>query len=367
MALHGLGIFEYGAKGFPHAIMHASELVKIFGHHGAACTCVGEAGHKLDIKSAAKFGRTYADKNETQGGMLQYVQRQELWSAVADLADAQEQGEDPPPPARAAPPGLLHKLRFPLPYGATWNNLTLLRGRPQPRWGSTFLSAEVLVTRNEVLTWLRSALMMEPTWQNITRLTKLDWDFFGAATLRRDGYLRNVVGVSSYSRGRRDFVRLKGSEHGTALSAQVIVFVRVSGFLREAIEVPDHLVLPANNTCTSNSVVLALVRWLSPHATALDRDTSLRPLCPPPFDINHSLWTFSVRRRRREYFTDRMFARQLHLFPGSNAREQRQNASTMSHARYGFVALESIDTYMNCTPVDDDSNVILETITLPFK
>ena len=71
--------------------------------------------------------------------------------------------------------------------------------------------------------------------------------------------------------------------------------------------------------------------------------------------------------RRRAYFSDHLFARQLHLFPGSNVFEQRQSANTMSNALHGFVTLESIDTYMNCTPVDDDPNCLMETITIPFK
>ena len=367
MGLGGLGVFEYGPKGFPHALMHAPELVTVYGHHGACCTCVGEAGHKLDVKSASKYGRTYGDKNESQDDMLKYVQRQELWSAVADLANTDTQDDDHELPARTVPIGTLHKLRFPLPYDATWRNMNLRRGKPPPMWAATFLSSQVLVTRNEVLTLFRSALDMDPTWDSIARLTKLNWDFYGAAELRRDSYRRNVVGVSTHSRGRRDFVRLKGSENGAALSDQVIMFVRVTGFLGESIAVPDHMLTPEDNTCTTNMVVLALVRWLSPHVTALERDTCLRPLCPPPFDINHTLWTFARAPRQRPYFSDNLFARQLHLFPGSNVLDQRQSASTMSHAMFDFVTLESIDTYMNCTPVDNDPNCLMESITLAFQ
>ena len=129
------------------------------------------------------------------------------------------------------------------------------------------------------------------------------------------------------------------------------------------IQVPESMRLPLNNTCTEDSIVLYLVRWLSPHPL---RDSCLRLLCPPPFDINHALWTFTKRNRRRAYFSDQMFSRQIHLFPGSSEAEQRQSALDVAHARYGLVTLESIDTYINCTSVLDDSDSIMETITLPF-
>ena len=239
-------------------------------------------------------------------------------------------------------------------------------GRPAPMWGAQFLSSRVLVARNELLTLLRTGLSMNPTWANILRLTKLQWEFFGVAELGTVEKRRKFVGVSTHSRGRRDFVRLSGSEDNTVLSAQVIMFARISGFVQEGIEVPESMRLPLNNTCTENSIVLCLVRWLSPHPEALVRDASMRPLCPPPFDSNHALWTFTKRQRRRAYFTDGMFARQLHLFPGASVAERRQNAAAQLYASYAFVTLESIDSYMNCTSVVDDADCIMETITLPF-
>ena len=71
--------YEYGARGLP---IHAPELVKTCGSHGACCTCVAEAGHKQYIKQAANFSRTYASRNVSQDSMLGWVQRQTLWSAV---------------------------------------------------------------------------------------------------------------------------------------------------------------------------------------------------------------------------------------------------------------------------------------------
>lgn len=365
--------------------MHFAELVEIFGHHGACCTCVGEAGHKLDIKMAAQFGRTYGDKNQSQDDMLKYVLRQQLWDAVLELLAIDEAEAtlpaDSPTDSSAAKsdssssslPTLptivhtLHKLRDPLACTTLWDDMPPpQRGRPATTWGGTFLSSRVLVARNELLTLLRTALSMDPTWANILRLTKLKWEFFGVAELGTADNRRKFVGVSTHSRGRRDFVRLSGSEDNTALSAQVTMFVRITGLVREGIEVPEAMRLPLNNTCTEDSVVLCLVRWLSPHPDALERDSCLRPLCPPPFDVNHALWTFTKRQRRRAYFSDGVFARQLDLFPGTNVVERRQNAEALMYASYAFITLESIDSYMNCTSVVDDADCIMETITLPF-
>ena len=70
------------------------------------------------------------------------------------------------------------------------------------------------------------------------------------------------------------------------------MFVKVSGLSEAGIDVPEEMRASAHNSCNEKSVTLALVRWLSPHADALLRDDQLRPVCPPPFDINHALWTF---------------------------------------------------------------------------
>ena len=148
------------------------------------------------------------------------------------------------------------------------------------------------------------------------------------------------------------------------------MFLRVSGLAHAGISVPRSLRYVTetppvrSNTCDENSVVLALCRWLAPHPTALVRDEDLLPVCPPPFDINHALWTFAKTVRQRGYFTDHHFARQLHLFPGSERGMKRRNADSHKHAMYDLIPLESIDRYINCT-VDQDE--ILQTITLPFQ
>lgn len=146
------------------------------------------------------------------------------------------------------------------------------------------------------------------------------------------------------------------------------MFVKVSGLSEAGIDVPAEMRASAHNSCNEKSVTLALVRWLTPHPDALLRDDELRPVCPPPFDINHALWTFAKIENQRPYFRDHLFARQLNLFPGRDRVTQRQYANTLKYARYDLVTLESIDTYMNCTFLNNDPNgSILESITLPFE
>ena len=364
----GLGMFEYSKRGLPHSLCHAAELVETYGHHGAACTCVGEAGHKHTIKNASRFARTYGDRNQSQEGMLSWVQRELLWSAVFEMNNSitpasptvSESAEDHTP---------THKLREPLDLTDGWSHTLTVGTRPPLLWASTFLSKRVLITRVELVTLLRTKLEMNETWENITLLAKLRWECFGCAMVGGNGGFRKVVGISGVSPQRRDFVRLNGSEHGTALSAQVIMFVRVSGLAGAGVRVPETLRVPANSTCNENELTLALVRWLSPNPRALLRDDRMLPLCPPPFGINHALWTFAKTRRQRGYLSDNLFARQLHLFPGKDLPTKRQNAASLKYAMYDLIRIETIDTFMNCTR-DENENYfvdnIMETITLPF-
>ena len=144
------------------------------------------------------------------------------------------------------------------------------------------------------------------------------------------------------------------------------MFVRVSGFGEvSGIRLPFDLRSPYDNT---SSVVLALVRWLSPHPRASLRDNKDRPVCPPPLDTNHALWTFSKLPRRRSFFSihKQRFVAQLSLFPGSNDTQRLANSDVDAFAYYGMVLPEVFVAYMNCTSVSPNHSDILETITLPF-
>jgi len=223
-------MFEYGQKGLPHALVHARELVETYGHHGACCTCVGEAGHKSNIKSASKFARVYGDRNETQDGMLQYVQRQQLWLAINDLNPTESVSDTPSNEDTnedSTSECKTYKLREPLTdLTKNWANMQPVgtrHPRPPPVWDAKFLSKRLLITQTELVTLLRTKLEMDDTWANIILLaTQLHWECFGSLLIvDHDGKNRKVVGTSDVSRGRRDFVRLKGSKDNAALAVQV--------------------------------------------------------------------------------------------------------------------------------------------------
>ena len=144
----------------------------------------------------------------------------------------------------------------------------------------------------------------------------------------------------------------------------VIMFVRISGFgANSGVELPLPLRNPPQNT---KSVVLALIRWLVPHPNALLRDAERRPVCPPPFDINHALWQYSVLPRPRACLQRANVERHLSMFQGCTDNQRRDHAHSLRRARYDLVQVESIDKFMNCTTIDNDPDTIMQTITLPF-
>ena len=352
-------MFAYSRKGLPHSLKHATELVQTFGHHAGPCTHLGEIGHKVDIKEAAALARTYADRNKTTGEMTKYVQWRQLFLAVQKLLRttkdkdvigvASDEGDDDSEANQTTvktPLKVLHLLQEDLHFCDDWKDMVPQgNGRPPPMWGATFLSKKVLLARNELLTLLRTKLRMAQTWTNIVFLAKtLDLKCFGSAILLSDDSKRKVVGTSSTSPDRRDFVRLKGTVDNTALSVQVMCFVEVSGLKSANIPVPEDLLKPPTNACNSDRIVFALVRWLSPDRRCLLRDSKFLPLCPPPFGSNHALWTFTKLRCRRGYLSDHLFARQLPLFKGSDRAARREHAKTLKCARHDLIQLHSIDT-----------------------
>ena len=140
------------------------------------------------------------------------------------------------------------------------------------------------------------------------------------------------------------------------------MFVQVSGFGTDTgIVLPDYL-----QDADPSSVVLALVRWLSPHEDAMVRDSKNRPICPSPFDINHALWRYTKRPRERACFRGRQFATQRHLF-GSDVETRTARIDQDKLAHYDLIDPRSFESYVNCTSIDGDPCTFMETITLPFN
>ena len=229
-------MFEYSRKGLPHALLHARELVETGGHHGAYCSSVAEAQHKVAIKRAAQFSRTLASKNETQLNMLAWVLRHELYDAIQEIhCGYSEEKVSSPEEEQEEEGGRLYKFWTPLSYCRTWQQLDFhgvgRHGIPFV-WAQTFLSPEVLITREELLVLLRTKLELNHTATNLHKIRRhLFIRCYGSITIKTPGCVtRKIVGVSAVSEGRRDFVQLAGTESGTALAAQVHTYVFLSAY-----------------------------------------------------------------------------------------------------------------------------------------
>ena len=142
------------------------------------------------------------------------------------------------------------------------------------------------------------------------------------------------------------------------------MFVEIEGFNENGITLPHHL-----TPTTDGRIILTLIRWLSPHPRAILRDKSLRPICPPPLDINHALWKFTETGLPRPLLTDVAITRNLNHYHGNDIVERKRAALLESRAFYDLIVPESIDYFMNCTRCDQETedHNILETITIPFE
>ena len=203
--------------------------------------------------------------------------------------------------------------------------------------------------------------------------TQLQWRCFGTLSQTRMGLKRKFVGVSR-SPGRRDFVRIKTPAqtvaddgtitiHDTCWAAQILMFVHVSGFTTSGIVLPEQCRNTEKNT---SSVCYALVRWLAAHPDAIIRDDKMRPVCSPPFDINHALWTFA--QEDHNIISERVLNKNIMNYDGDSMVQRLANADRERKAMYGLVDPQSFENFMNCTRIntDTDTNTILETITIPF-
>ena len=214
-------MFEYSKKGLPHALMHASELVKQGGHHGATCTTVAESGHRYNLKMPAKFARTYRSRNSSQDEMLRWMLDNKLLTSVIALDNNLTKSEESEESEvlESEDDKNIFKLRTPLHLADDWQTLSCQRRTPVA-WGRQLLSKDVLLSRDELISLLRVKLNLDRTWTETIKLaTKLRWECFGS--IHWENSRRNIVGISQTSQKRRDFVRLRGYEDGTALSGEV--------------------------------------------------------------------------------------------------------------------------------------------------
>jgi len=223
----GLGQFEYSRKGLPHCLLHFAELAMRGGHFAAFCTFLAEVSHKDNIKLAATLSRTEGSHNSSQQHMLDWYLLQQVYSAVielgksvADVGELSDNEEDSPVVADDEDP-FIQDIRYELKYAHGWS--TLLAAQVSWPWLSTFLSKQVRLTRSEFLRLLGFKLQMDPVIHSRDfyhkMLTSLTFRFGGVLQMKNSMCSRKYVGIDNS--GRRDFVRLRGTNDHTCLSAQV--------------------------------------------------------------------------------------------------------------------------------------------------
>ena len=195
-------------------------------------------------------------------------------------------------------------------------------------------------------------------------MTQLSWDFFGSVTEYRPGLRRKFVGADPAQPKRRDFVRIKGVDNNTCLTAELVMFVIVSGFVEDPAR--GFVLTPELRNTVSNSrdVQFALVRWLAPHDHAFLRDTKLRPIAPAPMDINHALWTYARRPERRDLIGSHNI-----FYEGVTETEREHSLERERYAYFDVIRPDSFVGFVNCTPINtvSETDTILETITIPFN
>ena len=349
----------------PHALLHFPEIVARAGHHAGSCTFLAEVSHKDFIKTASKLGRTYGSRNRSEVEMLQWSLRDKLYVAAIRKSKRSTSFNISESESETTDDSIEREFTNPVSFlhaGGVLYNKNRMLAKP---WENTMISKRVRVVRRELLTLVCAKLSMSDTRENRTKLTKLlTWECYGVLNESRVGLRRKFVGLSDHFPNRRDFVRIKGSENNTCLTAELIMFVTLSGFSEDSNN--GDIVLPRIYRNPTQSLELALVRWLSPHPNSLIRDSNLRPICSAPLDINHALWTYS--RRARNSLTPSVIRKHFDFFDGDSPDEKQRSVDSECDAYLDLIQVECIQRFVNCTPInrETETHTILETITIPF-
>ena len=160
----------------------------------------------------------------------------------------------------------------------------------------------------------------------------------------------------------------------TTLCCQAVCFVSIAGIAGVLntmnADLAEDMVTEVQDDC----IDFALVRYFSPHPSAYERDTGLRPICPGPLRLNHCLWKFSESPRfrrsmcNRDGTPSRSFVEQGHIF-GDTQTERDEIFEKEKCAYFGLLSPKSVERTVHMTPefVDDTmllSDTWLETVTL---
>ena len=320
----GLGVFSHSKVCLTH--QHWVQQVVTAGGFNVHCTQGPEATHKLNMHVAAARVR-HAGANKTQFQMLRYLCNYITFEEMIITAQG-----SPPRVTVNYTPRVSVPVRSPLPRATT-----LQHRRDSAAYRMCFIHRQVRVVVNELYDLLCPHLGLTRSSETYRRLATLRFSF-GQHLVRTDGQdFWATDSDYSFGKGRRDMLRLKGSDqHGNAYTCETVCFVEVTGVRTICPGAADHL-------------ILVLVRWLEPHPTARERDSQGRPLCPGPLHINNCLWRYARTRRLRTCFISRSnpqnwsrtFTAHSSMF-GTTRAEQQLSWNQGKFAWYDLVLPENI-------------------------
>ena len=134
----------------------------------------------------------------------------------------------------------------------------------------------------------------------------------------------------------------------TRLCCESVCFCTITGLTSQPPMGDTRLVIPESLRgaidANKDSLTFVLGRYFSPHPSAVDRDSSHRPVCPGPLKLNHCLWTYAKSDRDRQMLVQpngmptRYFENQRHIFGTTDNSqrcrlEQEKNAELLIHLR----------------------------------
>ena len=160
----------------------------------------------------------------------------------------------------------------------------------------------------------------------------------------------------------------------TTLCCQAVCFISIAGVTDVLHNVNADLPEDMVTEVQDDRIDFALVRYFSPHPSAYERDTDLRPICPGPLRLNHCLWKFSESSRCRRSMCNRggtpnrSFVEQGHMF-GNTQGERQQVFESEKRAYFGLLSPNSVERLVHMTPEFRDdtmslSDTWIETVTL---
>ena len=163
-------------------------------------------------------------------------------------------------------------------------------------------------------------------------------------------------------------------ERKTTLCCQAVCFVSIDGVADVLDVMNTDLPTDMETEVRKDCIDFALVRYFSPHPSACERDTDLRPICPGPLRLNHCLWKFSESSRcrlsmcNRDGTPNRSFVQQGHMF-GYTQEERLQVFQAEKRAYFGLLSPNSVQRLVHMTPefLDDTmslSDTWIETVAL---